>query len=1168
MVSDKSGGVIPAATVALTNEGTGLRLVVKTGDTGYYMFPMLRVGTYRVEIEAAGFAKFLQLGIPLNVQQDVVINAILQPGSLTQTIEVTGAPPLLQTQNASVGQVIGTNAVNDLPLNGRNWTQLAQLVAGATYSQPDSSGRPYFSANGHPLDQNDYRLNGINNNDEAWTNPEPYVALPPPDAIAEFKVQTDNYSAEFGHSSGAVVNATVKSGTNRLHGDIWEYVRNDKFDAAQFFQNSQGLTKGIYRMNQFGGTVGGPVFIPHVYDGRNKTFFFVDYQGTRIRQATAYTDTVPTSSMVSSGFTNMQDLITYQSGTRSDVLGRTFRLGTIFDPATTRQVTAGQADPISGITAGSTGVVRDPFYSGSLSGLTDFTTSAAIANLNHLPAARFDANALKLLALYPAPTISGYPNNFAYNPAVKDSTNNFGFRADQNFSDRDQLFVVGNWSHRGLYTPPAYPGLAGDANSVRGGFRTEGADAIGVSETHSFSSTTLNEVRLGYSRSPLTLVGSYGNTMGIPAQFGIQGIPQAKYNGGLPAIAISGLTSMGTRGSTPTVASSATWDLTENLTMVHGAHTLKAGFQGDYIMTPILQPARSHGLFNFGGVYTGVPNTTGGGTGIAQLLLTPTTSSVGGYNNVGGSDAVNGSSIAGTNDTRYYYGAYFQDDWRATRKLTLNLGVRWDHTTPYVEKYGAQVNFIPGSSGAQFLMPSSRCREQLSASFTTLAAKDGISVACASDPSLGLTQRFNFGPRIGLAYQVNPKIVTRAGYGIFYGALGSIGYSPNIGNNYPFLFNFSFSSPDSAHPITYYNSALATLETGLSPFAFTPDIVNASGLALAGRQYNYQTPYYEDYNFSLQYQVTPNQTFTLAYVGNQSHHMDSVVGENSPTQILPPGTNPQNYIPFPDFARGSNYEMTGAGTFYNGLQASFERRFSNGLYMLTSYTFSKCRSDWRSASDNTIGGYRAALLPGFGIQPDYAYCDADVPDLFHFSATYSLPFGRGSRFLTNSKGVVNQLIGGWRANSIWTLESGMPFTIGCPEATTSDYGCNALLVPGQNMYGGPHSVNQWLNPSAFAKPPAATTIGQTNYAPLGGEPTQAHGPGMFRLDASLFKQFPVAEGKSLEFRAEFFNLTNTPWFANPGSLDFTNTTTFGRITSVRDGANDPRQIQFALKFYW
>ena len=199
MVSDQSGGVVPAATVTLTNEGTGLRLVVKTGATGYYMFPGLRVGTYRVEIEAAGFAKFLQLGIPLNVQQDVVINAILQPGSVTQTIEVTGAPPLLQTQNASVGQVIGTNAVNDLPLNGRDWTQLAQLMAGATYSQPDSSGRPYFSANGHPLDQNDYRLNGINNNDEAWTNPEPYVALPPPDAIAEFKVQTDNYSAEFGH---------------------------------------------------------------------------------------------------------------------------------------------------------------------------------------------------------------------------------------------------------------------------------------------------------------------------------------------------------------------------------------------------------------------------------------------------------------------------------------------------------------------------------------------------------------------------------------------------------------------------------------------------------------------------------------------------------------------------------------------------------------------------------------------------------------------------------------------------------------------------------------------------------------------------------------------------------------------------------------------------------
>lgn len=284
MVSDQSGGVVPAATVTLTNQGTGLTLVMKTGATGYYMFPGLRVGTYRVEIEVVGFAKFLQLGIPLNLQQDVVINAILQPGSVTQTIEVTGAPPLLQTQNATVGQVIGTTMVNDLPLNGRDFTSLSRVVVGVSPSTPDSKNRPFYVSSGHPSGQNDYRLNGINNNDEAYTNPEPYIALPPIDAVAEFKLQTDDYGAEFGHSAGAIMNATTKAGTNKVHGDLWEFVRNDKFDSAQFFQNAANQKKAAYRQNQFGGSVGGPVVLPHVYNGKERTFFFADYEGTRIRQ--------------------------------------------------------------------------------------------------------------------------------------------------------------------------------------------------------------------------------------------------------------------------------------------------------------------------------------------------------------------------------------------------------------------------------------------------------------------------------------------------------------------------------------------------------------------------------------------------------------------------------------------------------------------------------------------------------------------------------------------------------------------------------------------------------------------------------------------------------------------------------------------------------------------
>ena len=1170
-ITDQSGAVVQGAKVTLTNEGTGLNLTVTTGASGYYVFPGIRIGNYRIEIEVQGFSRFVRSGVTLHVQEDAVVDATLVPGAVTQTIEVKGASPVLQTENASLGQVVTSQGIDDLPLNGRNWTTLALLATGVTQSQFDSSGRPYFSASGHPLEQNDYRLNGINNNDEAWTLPEPYVALPPPDAIAEFKLMTGNYSAEFGHSAGAVINATTKSGNNRLHGDGWEYLRNDMFDAAQFFENSSGLSKGEFRQNQFGATLGGPVYIPDVYNGKDKTFFFMSYQGTRIRQAQTSVDTVPTSSMVDSGYTNLQDLITFQSGTQTDNLGRTFPLGTVFDPATTRNVTAGQTDPTSGLVASQSGFVRDPFYQGSLVGISDFTPSAIEPNLNLLPASRLDANAIKLLQLFPGPQRSGFFNNYTYDAPIMDGTNQTDFRVDHNFSPHDQMFVVGSWSHRTLITPGLFPGLGGDGQNFGAGERDDGASAYAISETHFFSPTMINEARLGFSRSPVSILGSHGSDMGIPEQFGIQDIPQVANNGGLPSISISGLTAMGTAGWEPTVATSATWDLTENLTKVYGRHTLKAGFQGDYISTPIEQPAYSHGAFTFEGVYTEVPNTGNGGTGMAQLLLSPTATSVpGGFNDVGGSDSVSASNIASTAYKRFYYGIYFNDDWKATSKLTLNLGLRWDYFTPYIERFGAEANFVPATNGkgAEFLIPQRRCNDPLSASFAALTKQDGIAVQCSGNAALGNTQSTNFAPRIGLSYRLAHQLVLRAGYGIFYGALQTEGYGADLGSNYPFVYAFNFYNPDAAHPIAYTNGSIATLETGLAGVPLSPTVVDAEYLGLNGRQWNYQTPYFEDYNLTVQHQLTPNQTFQVAYVGNQGHHMAMDPGTNYPSVILPPGLNPQNYVPYLDFSSPALYEKTEGTSFYNSLQATYERRFSGGFSFLGNYTFSKCRTDSHATASNPFGGFRAPDLPGFGIQGDYGACPADVPQVLHLNGLYQLPLGKGKRFLSGSRGPVNQLVGGWQMNWILTLEDGMPFNVRCPIATTADYGCDALLVPGQNIYGGPHNVNQWLNPAAFANPPVATTIGQTNFAPLGGAPTQAHGPGEHRLDFSLLKEFPVSESKRFEFRAELFNLTNTPWFAKPSYLDFTNPATFGQIISLRDGNNDPREIQFVLKFYF
>jgi hypothetical protein len=340
-----------------------------------------------------------------------------------------------------------------------------------------------------------------------------------------------------------------------------------------------------------------------------------------------------------------------------------------------------------------------------------------------------------------------------------------------------------------------------------------------------------------------------------------------------------------------------------------------------------------------------------------------------------------------------------------------------------------------------------------------------------------------------------------------------------------------------------------------------------------------KTPYTQGYNFTLQYQLTQNDTVSAGYVGNTVRHLGVYTNGNAPTELLPPGLDTFDYSRYPDFQTGFTDTSFAANSFYNSLQINYERRFSAGLSILANFTWSKCRTDAVDVLNGTaLTGFRAPLLPGFGIQGDYGLCDFDIPKAFHFSGVYQLPFGHGRQFLSNSRGVVDAIFGGWSTNWILTLQDGQPGTVPCAISTTSGFGCNAFLVPGQSVTAGPHNVDQWLNPAAFASPPVATTVGQSDYSPLGGAPTQFYGPGFHRLDFSLFKNFRITERTHLEFRSEFFNLTNTPNFSlpgfggngvtpAPGALDYTSNE-FGKITSTRDGQNDQREIQFALKFYW
>jgi hypothetical protein len=1155
-VKDASGAVVPGAKVTIVHEGTGLTLSSLTREDGTYIFTPIRIGTYRVEVEYSGFQKGRRLGIELNIQQQAVVDFSLVPGEITQTVEVTSAAPVLQTQSGSVGEAITSRTIMNLPLSGRNYTFLARLTAGVTHSQPEGRGlnaNGWFAANGTRPAQNNYLLDGIDNNSNNvdFLSGAAHVVRPPVDAIAEFKIQTNAFSAEFGRAGGAVLNATLRSGTNEIHGSIWEFLRNDKLDAADFFQNASGQKKGKFRQNQFGVAVGGPLI-------KNKTFWFADYEGTRIRQGRTWVVSVPTAAQRASGFTNFSDLISGQSGTRGpDLLGRTVPLGTIFDPATTRSVTAGQADPVTGLMATGSGFVRDPFPG------------------NIIPQQRLNPNAVKLLNLYPSPTSPGLVANYGSSPVIEDDTNAFDVRFDHNFSDHDQVFVRYSFADSPRFKPGPFEGFAdgGGFNEGDEKVRTQGA---ALSYTHTFSPTLINEVRVGFNREHVLRLQPFGNdTSNIPGQFGIQGIPQIEGNGGLPTINIGGLQRLGTTDWLVSERFSNTAQLSQNLTKIYKSHTLKGGVEIQHITFPWIAPPWARGWFSFQGFYTSIPNRVDNSTGSAQLLLTPIAATVPNGNDfVGGANQVQASNFGGIANNKDYYGIYFQDDWKVSPKLTLNFGLRWDHFSLVGEDFGAQANFIPLAprAGAKFVIPASReGNPALSSGFASNLALDGIELVYSDEfgTGLGLAQKKNFAPRFGFAYQFTPKLVVRGGYGIYYGAFENRGGFPNLGYNYPFQFDFNFQRANDASPVRYPDGSTATLERGLLGVPLDPRAVSGAGLNLRGIEFNYKTPYTQGYNLTVQYELSPQNAFEVGYVASLGRHLETFSGTNHVNKILPPDVNPALHITFPSFARGSSYATTDGNSHYHSLQTKFTRRMSKGLDFLAAYTWAKTLTNAGDAlSGGNAGGLRAPGIPGFGIQEDFGLASFHVNHAFSYSGTYELPFGQGRYFLSQLGGVGQAILGGWSTNWILALYTGQPQTIGCTITAAAGTGCYALLVPGKDPYGGKHSVEQFYNPEAFANPPVATTIGQTDFSPLGGGRTQVTGPPYRKLDFSLFKQFQPSERTRLEFRTEVFNLTNTPSFANPSVTNFTDTLNFGRITSTRNNPNDARQIQFALKLYW
>ncbi len=1164
-VSDATGAVLHEASMELINQDTGAVEHATTNATGAYTFSPVKIGRYTVQAAVRGFETEKHENVTVAVQQRVLVDFTLQPGHLTETTVVTDDAPLLQTQDASVQQVVNARAINALPLNGRNFTFLAQLAAGVTQDQEDSRGlgaSGSFAANGLRPSQNNYLLDGIDNNSNLvdFLNGTAYAVLPPVDAIQEFNVQMSDYSAEVGRSAGAVLNATVKSGTNELHGDVWEFLRNDVLDAANFFENAGGLPKGEYRQNQFGFTAGGPI-------RKNKTFFFADYQGTRIRQAVTAVSTVPTVLERSSGYTNLSELLA-QGGTRTDALGRTFPLGQVFDPSTTRAVICGLPDVVSGVTvpcgaaaAGTQlGFVREPFSG------------------NQLPGGRLDPNAIRLLNAYPLPTGPGLFNNYASDRISSNDVDQTDVRVDQVLSEHDSLFSRVSYVANPQFLPGPFPGVADGGGFSSGSQESDSWNGT-LSETHSFSPDFVNEARIGVNRIASSRLQPNANTAGIPEQYGIGGILQAPGNGGLPTINLSGLSTLGSSGYLPSIETSTVAQFSDNVTRNAGRHLLRFGYQFQRLRFAVIQPPASRGDFSFSGNYTEVPNTAGGNTGLAQLLLTPGLASVGrGTDYLGGADFVEASNYANTDSQRNYNALFMQDDFKVNARLTVNLGVRWERFGPLVERYGAQSNFEPSpAGGATYLLTKSRCQTPLNPDFIAAAAQNNVQIACSSQPGLQTVQSLNFAPRIGFAYRLSSRLVARGGYGVFYG--GFENSSQYNWGSFPFQYHVNFNNVVPNEPIVFPNGAPGTLETGLSGIQLTPAAVSPYGVSFQGEDYHIHTPYTQGYNLALQYQLSANDSVQVSFVGNTVRHLPVYINPNTPSVLVPPSFNSLNYSPYPNFALYDNYTSFAGDSHYNGLQLNYERRLTAGLSMLANFTWSQCRSDASDLLNATAIGYRAPLLRNFGIQGDYGLCDFDVNKALHVSGSYDLPLGKGRQFGRSMPKVLNAAVGGWSTNFILTLQDGQPGTVPCVITTAAGFGCNALLVPGQSVTSGPHNVDHWLNAAAFTSPPIVTAVGQADYAPLGGAPTQFYGPGYHRLDFSLFKEFSIGERARLELRSEFFNLTNTPNFSPPGlgtatvgpapgALDYTNPATFGTINSTRDGQNDQREIQFALKLYW
>jgi hypothetical protein len=1104
-VTDSSGAALPNATVTVISQETAVERTAKTDATGEYRVPFLLVGHYTIRVNYAGFQEAVEKDIRLQVDENHEVDFKLSPSTVHQQVEVSATPVAVNTTNPTLGQVITAREVAQLPLNGRDFVQLATLMPGTTKETNPSSffnggassetsirGSFSLSVGGSRVNSTDWLYDGVDNNE---LTAGAISILPSIDALQEFKVLTFNYSAEYGTRGGPTVLLTTKSGSNQFHGDLFEFLRNTALDARSFF----APTRAQFNENEFGGTIGGPI-------KKDKTFFFADYQGRYLREGITSVGQVPTLLMRQGDFSEPVVGVSqlYNPYSATSVNGQLTRSSFMCD---------GGGNPL-------------PVNAQGIQGPG--------TPCNKIPQSLINPIAQRMINFFPAPNnlAAGLGEDYVASPVQSLNEGEWDVRLDHDFSVTDSMFARFSYDQATEFQPSGMPGFAAQP----GGFASSQSLAdhsrnAALSETHIFSPTSINMATLGYNRD-FNHILSYGTgscesqKLGIPGAnlggFYSCGLTDTTFNGGY--------WSLGDRGYAPFQGGTNVYFFQDTFDANRGDHDIKMGGEIRFNQMNVGTEALQDGFWLFGSGYTsqlvnGVASSIGGNP-MADFLL--------GLPDYGTHNQTFQGPVTGRRWKLFR--PYVQDDWRVRPNLTLNLGVAYALVTPITEAFNRQSNF--SFEIGKFLIPGQTSNAAVGVPMDTTA----------------------FEPRIGIAWSPrgDRKISIRAGYGIFHDTSWNQG-AQGLWQNPPFFGACSFFSNDVSLPPAVQGAGCSGLPRNVSqgfPLLSEPTApAQFVGDSLYTTNLDWTLGMIQQFNFNVQRELPGDVLLTVGYAGSRSIHLLTSNSNLNVPQVGP--TSSFLTEPYPQYGTITGLIDNGLST-YNSLQVKAETKNNrHGLYALLAYTYSTTLDNGLTDGLGTLTGvtyYPLALNPN----EDKSYSQIDLTHNFTGSTVYDLPFGRGKRFGGGWSGWTNAILGGWQVNAIEHITSGFPIFIMTTNNTPANF--SAFAIRPNRVCNG--RLANWTVQEFFSTPcfvdPTPGTLGNASRAPI-------FGPGFVDTDLSAIKMIQVRENVTLQFRTEVFNIFNQVQFGQPGSFVDAGAPPVGNFGQITSTVNNPRLIQFALK---